>query len=331
MAIRTTWLKPKTGQILVCLLCLQACTTLDSSRQARIATAEDLPPAVELTRTPFIPQTEHQCGPAALATVLQFHDVDADPDELTAYLYIPARKGSLQIEMVASARRFGMLPYPLAPLLSDLLAEIAAGNPVLVLQNLGYDWWPQWHYAVVVGYDSTNNELILRSGKTERWLTSFNTFEKTWSRADHWALVIVPAGTTPATAQISSYLKTAYAFEATGMNQYAMKSYRAATQRWSDQASAWLVLGNLAYQSGHRDEAVRALLTAASLSPDEIIAWNNLAYALHGIGCTAQALASLQCAYLISPDDENIRDSEQEIKNGTLQNDAKICPEIICD
>lgn len=304
---------------------------LDPGRQTKVAIPEDLPPAVELTQTPFIPQTEHQCGPAALATVLQLHEVDASPEDLIEYLYIPARKGSLQIEMAASARRFGMLPYPLAHRFPDLLVEIAAGNPVLVLQNLGYDWWPQWHYAVVVGYDITNDELILRSGKTERWQTTFSTFEKTWSRADHWALVIVPAGTIPATADLSSYLRTAYAFEATGLDRYAMKSYRAATQRWDHQSSPWLALGNLAYQGGYADEAVSALQTAARLSPDEIIVWNNLAYALHKIGCTVQALASLQCAYRISPDNENIRDSEHEIKNGTLQSQAKICPEIICD
>ena len=35
----------------------------------------------------------------------------------------------------------------------SVLPEIAAGNPVLVLQNAGWSWLPVWHYAVVIGYD----------------------------------------------------------------------------------------------------------------------------------------------------------------------------------
>ena len=111
----------------------------------KLNTPDDLPPAVELSQTPFFPQTEHQCGPAALATVLQPHHVDVSPQTLSSQLYIPAREGSLQVEMAVTARRYGMLPYPLNPEFADLLAEIAAGHPVLVLQNLRFDWWPQWH------------------------------------------------------------------------------------------------------------------------------------------------------------------------------------------
>ncbi len=331
MAVHTTWLKLNTVRTIACLLCIQGCTSWQHSRQASITAPEKLPPAAELTQTPFIPQAEHQCGPAALATVLQFHDIDAGPEDLSPYLYIPERKGSLQIEMTATARRYGLLPYPLAPLLSDLLTEIAAGNPVLVLQNLGFDWWPQWHFAVVVGYDLASNELILRSGTIERWKTPFETFSKTWKRADNWALVIVPPGVIPATADIPSYLNTAYALEQTGLTRHAISAYRAATRQWRDEATVWLALGNLAYQMDQTVEAVSALHTAARLSPDEIIVWNNLAYALHKIGCMTQALESLQCAYKLSPEDENIRDSEQQIRHMTLKSVTEICPEITCD
>jgi len=291
---------------------------------------EDLPPAVELSQTPFFPQTEHQCGPAALATVLQPHHVDVSPQTLSSLLYIPGRKGSLQVEMVVTARRYGMLPYPLDPEFDDLLAEIAAGNPVLVLQNLGFDWWPQWHYAVVIGYNITSNELTLRSGTTKRWQTTFASFERTWKRADNWALVIVPAGEMPATASITAYLKTAYAFEQTGLALQALDAYRAAVNTWTDDTSSWQALGNMAYIAGNYDEAVSALLMASSLSPGDTVAWNNLTYALHMKGCTEQALQSLQCALKLSADDQNIRDSEQEIRDMAVQPQVGNCPEITC-
>ena len=202
---------------------------------------------------------------------------------------------------------------------------------MLVLQNLRFEAWPQWHYAVVVGYDMEKRELILRSGTTKRWLTSFDNFETTWQRADRWALVIVPAGEIPATASVSSYLKTVYAFEATGMTVAALKAYRAATKRWPEDATTWLSLGNLAYKTGQTAEAVSTFTRAASLDPDNIVIWNNLAYALQKQGCTEQAVQSLQCARRLSPDDENIRHSEQEIKQMTLHPQARNCPEITCN
>ncbi|TMH63749.1 MAG: hypothetical protein E6H57_16700, partial [Betaproteobacteria bacterium] len=116
---------------------------------------ETLAPALherfELTQVPFFPQSEYQCGPAALATALAASGVKVTPEELVPEVYLPERKGSLQIEMLAAARRHGMVSYQLAPRFGDLLREIAAGNPVIVLQNLGLR--DGWHYAVAIGYD----------------------------------------------------------------------------------------------------------------------------------------------------------------------------------
>ncbi|MFT7967436.1 peptidase C39, partial [Salmonella enterica subsp. enterica serovar Enteritidis] len=84
--------------------------------------------------------------------------------------------------MVAAARSAGLLVYPLRPRLEDVLTEIASGNPVLVLQNLAFDRWPQWHFAVVVGFDLERQEIILRSGTTERWVGGFREFERSWAK-----------------------------------------------------------------------------------------------------------------------------------------------------
>src|ERR1051325_3239401 len=70
---------------------------------------------VELKDVPFFPQTEYQCGPAALATVLNTYGVKVTPEDLVPEVYLPARKGSLQIEMLAAARRHGLVAYQLAP------------------------------------------------------------------------------------------------------------------------------------------------------------------------------------------------------------------------
>lgn len=328
--MRASWRRSGARLFLCCVLGLGGCSTAYQRAQFLAGIPENLPASIELSQTPFFPQTEYQCGPAALATVLQAHGVDVTPELLSSQLYIPERKGSLQIEMSVTARRYGMLPYPLKPALSAMLTEIAAGNPVLILQNAGFDWWPQWHYAVVIGYDIDENLLLLRSGTTERWETSFYTFMNTWNRAGNWALVILPAGDIPVTAEPATYLVTAYALEETGLNTNALNAYRAATKQWPDNSSAWLTLGNLAYNTGNYDEAVTALLQASTLAPDSVATWNNLAYALHGNGCTKQEQHALQCARRLAPDDRNILDSEKELRTMKTTLHGTQCPQVVC-
>lgn len=135
-----------------------------------------LPERIELTETPFFPQLEYQCGPAALATVLASAGVKTTPDELVPQVYLPARKGSLQVEMLAAARRHGLVSYQLAPRFEDVLREIAAGTPVVVLQNLGF-FSSGWHYAVAMGYDYGGGRLVLRSGTQERDVLPFAAHE----------------------------------------------------------------------------------------------------------------------------------------------------------
>src|SRR5690606_28591997 len=109
--------------------------------------AEAMPPVVDgasprpllLDGVPFHPQTEYHCGPAALAGILGASGVApgvADPDALAPKVYLPGRKGSLQLELVGATRRAGRIPYEVDATPEALLAELAADRPVLVLQNL---------------------------------------------------------------------------------------------------------------------------------------------------------------------------------------------------
>ncbi|MEY6433868.1 PA2778 family cysteine peptidase, partial [Thioalkalicoccus limnaeus] len=147
----------------------------------------DAPSNVELHEVAFFPQDDFQCGPAALATVLAWSGQAVTPEELVPRVYLPARQGSLQPEIRATARYYDRLAYELDPRLTALLTELAAGHPVLVLQNLGIWRWPVWHYAVVVGFDAERQQVILRSGTTERQVLSARRFLMSWARADAWA------------------------------------------------------------------------------------------------------------------------------------------------
>ena len=261
-----------------------------------------LPRQVELNEVPFFPQQDYQCGPAALATMLNQRGIETDPDRLVERVYIPERKGSLQVEMVAAARAHGMLVYPLQPKLDVLLAEVAAGNPVLVLQNLALDRWPQWHFAVVVGYDLAEQQIILRSGTTRRWVGSFRQFERSWIKGDRWAMVTLEPDRLPASAQETVWLSAANDLEQTGQVDAAQRAYRTAAGRWKS-GLPWFVLANSHYAAGEHLAAEQALRSSLDRDMRFAPGWFNLSQLLAERGCPVAAKHARACAVRLAPGD----------------------------
>ncbi len=318
--------------VVICLLLLLGgCASTPQTRQLETHIPANLPTAYELKQTPFNPQSKYQCGPAALATVLQFYEHNISPEALVDEVYIPQRKGSLQIEISASARRHWMLPYVLDPQLSNLLQEIAAGHPVLVFQNLGFAWYPQWHYAVAIGYDLQQQHIILRSGTEKRWITPFKLFERTWQRTSHWALVILPVGQIPQTANAVTYLQAAHVFEQTAQIELASKAYQAASIKWPDNSQVWMLSGNMAYQQKDYPQAVNAFSKVTQLDTQHADGWNNLAYALLADKCPEQAVKALQCGLNVAPDNKNLQHSWQEMRQQADRPERKNCPSVRCE
>jgi tetratricopeptide (TPR) repeat protein len=202
------------------------------------------------------------------------------PDALLPLTYLPSRRGSLQVELLAAARYNGRLAYLLAPSLNDLAAEIAAGNPVIVLQNLWFDWLPQWHYAVAVGYDLERRQIILRSGSNARVVEPLGGFERSWRRAAYWAMLVLPPDRVPATAAERTFLDAVVALEKTGQTRAAQSAYAAALKRWPHDLTAMIGLGNTHYALGELKQSEDCFRAASLEHPDSVPAWNNLAEVL---------------------------------------------------
>ncbi len=252
--------------------------------------------AVELTDTPFFPQTDYLCGPAALATVLNHSGIEVDIDELQSAVYIPQRKGSLQLELLAAARGYSRIPYQIDPNLASLVAELSAGRPVLILQNLGFNFAPVWHYAVVVGYLPAERRIVLRSGEIERQVVSEAKFLRTWQRGDHWGLVVLPADELPAVADEGRYLRAVAALESIGDYDSAIRGYETASRRWPTSQLALLGLGNAQYARGDLAGAESAYRLLLQQDPGHAIALNNLAQTLADQGCVRQATTAIERA-----------------------------------
>jgi tetratricopeptide (TPR) repeat protein len=281
--------------ICACVLVLSGCASLwPQTAELREALPSGLPEKVELTEVPFFPQTEYQCGPAALATALADAGVKVTPEDLVSQVYLPERKGSLQVEMLAAARRHGLVSYQLAPRLEDLLREIAAGTPVVLLQNLGFR--DGWHYAVAVGYDYESGEVILRSGVTQREVLPFTVNEFVWRRSGYWAMVALPPERIAATADEQRWLGAVAALERAGEPAAARTAYTAFLKRWPDNLNAAIGLANTHYALGALEEAERVLRDAARREPGSVIVLNNLAQTLSDQGKHSEALAYIERA-----------------------------------
>jgi tetratricopeptide (TPR) repeat protein len=251
----------------------------------------ELGPSHELRGTPFFPQTTYQCGPAALATALGAVGFNADPSALAEQVFLPARTGTLQVEMIAGARRQGAVATRLPPTIEAVLRELRAGRAVVVLQNLGLSWVPRWHYAVLIGYDIAAAEVMLRSGATRREVMAMRTFEHTWARSGHWAFVALPPGQWPVTAQEREVVDASVGFERVAAPQQAVTVYRSALERFGGNLSLAMGLGNSLHAAGDPRGAADAFRHAAQ-QHHSAPAWINLASTLLELGEAQSALSA---------------------------------------
>jgi hypothetical protein len=297
------------GLTAIVLLGLSACST-QLVNNASASTAR-----VELSDTPYFPQSDYQCGPAALATILGAAGESVTADALVHEVYISGRKGSLQAELLTAARRHGRIAYVLEPSLSALLGELEQGRPVLVLQNFGASFLPHWHYAVVIGYDRERDTFLLRSGREPRQELAARRFLGTWSRADQWSFIALPPGALPADANAARYLDAVSALEALGNHGAVTPAYEAALGRWPDEALAWFALANNRLALGQTAAAESSYREVLRIAPEQIPARNNLALLLARRGCIDEARAVLEpaSAAAAGPLAAEIADSERQI------------------
>jgi hypothetical protein len=300
---------------LALLAALQGCAGIAPQTAALLdGLPAGLPERVELSTVPFFPQAEYQCGPAALATLLVSSGVKTTPEALVPQVYLPARKGSLQVEMLAAARRHGLVSYQLAPSFVDVMRELAAGTPVVVLQNLGIS--EGWHYAVAVGYDWKPGQMILRSGVTEREEMPFAVHEAVWKRSGYWAMVAVPPDRIPATADEAKWLSSLLAFERLNEPRSNRVAYSAFLERWPANVNAAVGLANAHHKLGELPQAERVLRDAMARSPDSPIVLNNLAQTLSDQGRDTEALPIAERAVAAGgPHAAAVRETRDAIAN----------------
>lgn len=261
-----------------------------------IAELEASPASVELVDTPFFPQERYQCGPAALATAISSSGIAVDLQDLVDRVYLPGRQGSLQVEMLAATRSVGRLPYVIDGTLQALWNELAAGRPVVVLQNLGVAVIPRWHFAVVVGIDTERDAILLRSGVEQRRVTLLKTFLHTWRRSDYWGFIVLRPEELPVDVDRQRYQKAVAALEKAGHTEGAAVAWKMAINQWPGNPVALFGLGNIELSLGNDLEAEAYFRAIVELDARSVAVRNNLAIALARQGRYAEAMEELSIA-----------------------------------
>lgn len=156
----------------------------------------DLPAASHARRVllnvPFYTDDTDQCGPSALDSVLGYWGKAAIPARLGQEVYLKHLKGSLPVDLILAAQSRGMQVRMLEGSLPKLKRELRDGHPLIAFMNVGFRFFPVWHYVVLTGYDDQQGEMLMHTGTRKNAALPYGRFMEEWSNAEKWALVILP-------------------------------------------------------------------------------------------------------------------------------------------
>lgn len=277
---------------LVLLSCLLfGCASSTPQADSLLMRVYDGPSAYAIKGVPFVRQSVGHCGPATLTMALNWAGRNATVEELVPLVYTPGMKGSLQNDMISAARRQGMIAIPIEGF-HALLAEIRANHPVIVFENLSLSWFPQWHYALVFGYDLKDQKILMHSGPEAFKSWDLQKFERSWSLGGYWGLVVLPPDQLSASANELAHVRAAAGLEQIGHIEAAKKSYQEILKRWPTSLVAQLGLGNIAYSQKDFQAARHILQNAKKDHPTSAMAWHNLAVVEGAIGNFSEAQRS---------------------------------------
>ncbi|SNY49805.1 Peptidase_C39 like family protein [Arsukibacterium tuosuense] len=319
--MQTRWQTGSSAGLLAVLLAallstLTACQTPPQTKQL-LAAPPDIARDHTIAQVPFYPQQEFFCGPTTLSEVAGFYGFNKSPDNIAPATFTPGLAGTLQIEMAAATRQLGMVAYEQRATMSQLLSLVADDIPVIVLQNNSIAWLPQWHYAVVIGYDLKAKEVVLHTGVTEAHRLNFSTFERTWRRANYWMLAMLPPDKTSDQLDPFIYTKACQDLINTRQTATGIAALITATKQWPDYWLPYFLLGNH-YFSSQPVTAAGWFEQGLGIAGQQLAYLNNYAVLLSELGCHNKATALIKQALQLAPNDNTLLDSQQQISTTQL-------------
>jgi ABC-type bacteriocin/lantibiotic exporter with double-glycine peptidase domain len=141
-----------------------------------------------IENVPFYAQSKNQCGPASLASVLNYYGVAVTPDEIAAEIFSKSAKGTLNLDMLIYPGKKGLNAAQYSGSIEDIRTNINAGKPLIVLVDYGFSFYTQHHFMVVIGY--TDSGFVVNSDVFQRQFVALEKFTAAWQKANNWTLLI---------------------------------------------------------------------------------------------------------------------------------------------
>jgi len=152
----------------------------------------DMPKAFTIQGVHRIKQLTNYCGPATLAMVLRYYGLDVTQEEIGKVIYDRSSGATNGADMLLYSRERGFAAYSWNSSVNDVKKKLAAGFPVIVLQQNSLEDI-SGHYRVLTGYDDSTSAFSVLDPYYEITSMSYTECEKLWRRMGYWALLIVPS------------------------------------------------------------------------------------------------------------------------------------------
>lgn len=142
----------------------------------------------------FFPQTRYNCGPASVASIMNFYGLSITEEETAKEIYTAKLNGTLPIDILRYARTKGFDVSYYKGSIEDIKKQIARGRPIILFVGLGYFAYPVRHYIVATGYNDEMGYLIAHSGKNKDKVFSYKEIQAAWEKTGFGTILITPEG-----------------------------------------------------------------------------------------------------------------------------------------
>jgi ABC-type bacteriocin/lantibiotic exporter with double-glycine peptidase domain len=137
---------------------------------------------------PFYPQEIYQCGPSALASVLNYWKIPVTPEQIAEEIFSKSARGTLNLDMILYAQGKGLYAEQYRGGVESLKTDIDAGFPLIVMVDYGFSLYRQNHFMVVMGY--SDQGIIAHTGREQEEGIPWDDFLRSWEKTGYWTLLI---------------------------------------------------------------------------------------------------------------------------------------------
>lgn len=176
----------RTLLILNCILILFSCSkeTINPESLSPVSGAKII------KNVPFVKQKDKFCGPAAMASVMNFYGQDVSQDQIAKEVYSPELKGALISDMENFARKMGYKASTVNGDENTLISLVDEGIPSIILVDLGIWVVSVPHYYLVYGYNRSKETFIINTGFTRNKEIEFKDLDKEWEKMNRLMLIV---------------------------------------------------------------------------------------------------------------------------------------------